>query len=67
MANLASACSHQGRLDEAEKLEVRVMKLMQRAFGKERSETPTSMSNLATTYLNQSRWKEAEKLGMQVM
>ena len=67
MANLASTYRNQGRWDEAEKLEVQVMKTSLRVLKEEHPSTLTSMANLALTYWNQGRWDEAEKLQMQVM
>jgi hypothetical protein len=62
MANLVSTCRNQGRCEEAEKLEVQVMKKRKRVLGAEHPSTLTSMANLASTYRNQGRWKEAERL-----
>src|SRR5204863_5431303 len=67
MANLASTYRNQGRLKEAEELEVQVMETRKRVLGAEHPATLTSMANLASTYRNQGRWKEAKELEVQVM
>src|ERR1700733_10974193 len=67
MGNLAATYRQQGRLNEAEKLQVDVMELMKRLLGAEHPDTLTSMANLATTYMRQGRWNEAEKLQVNVM
>ncbi|RYP58915.1 hypothetical protein DL770_010331 [Monosporascus sp. CRB-9-2] len=62
MANLASTYWNQGRWEEAEKLEVRVMETRKMKLGANHPDTLTSMANLALTYRNQGRWEEAEEL-----
>ncbi|KAE8394391.1 hypothetical protein BDV23DRAFT_169693 [Aspergillus alliaceus] len=62
MARLASAYRNQGRLNEAEKLNVQVMETRKTVLGAEHPHTLISMNNLASTYGNQGRWGEAEKL-----
>jgi len=54
-------------LDEAEELEVQVMKTRIRVLKAEHPDTLISMSNLAVTYGNQGRLDEAEELEVQVM
>ncbi|KAH8701409.1 kinesin light chain [Phaeosphaeriaceae sp. PMI808] len=56
-----------GRYNEAEELEVRVMETRKRVLGEEHPDTLSSMANLASTYRNQGRWKEAEELEVRVM
>jgi len=58
---------HEGRWQEAETLQVRVMETSIRVLGEEHPGTLTSMSNLASTYWNQGRWQEAETLDVRVM
>ena len=58
---------NQGRLKEAEELDMQVMETRKRVLGEEHPSTLTSMANLALTYKNQGRWKEAEELEVQVM
>ena len=53
MGNLARTYSQQGKLNEAEKLEVDVMELRKRLLGAEHPDTSTSMTNLAGTYRQQ--------------
>jgi putative hemolysin len=67
MPNLASTYCSQGRLNEAEKLEVQVMETSETVLGAEHPDTLTSMANLASTYRNQGRWEKAEELSMQVI
>lgn len=62
MGNLFLTYSKQGRLEEAEELQVQVMQSRKRVLGEEHPDTLASMSYLASTYSNQSRWKEAEGL-----
>ena len=50
----------EGRLQEA-------IRVNEKAFGLEHSDTLTSMGNLASMYQSQGRWKEAEELEVQVM
>jgi hypothetical protein len=73
MPNLASTYRdyrNQGRRNEAEQLEVRVMDMPVREelLGAEHPDTLTSKANLASTYKNQgtSRWNEAEQLEVRV-
>jgi Tetratricopeptide repeat len=58
-ANLASTYSNQGRLEEAEGLEVQVLETRKRVLGAEHPDTLSSMSNLAHTWKNQKRDFEA--------
>ena len=67
MANLASTYLHEGRWDEAEKLQVQVMETSLKVLGAEHPDTLTSMANLAATYCSQGRLFRAEKLQVQVM
>jgi hypothetical protein len=62
MANVASTYMNQGRLDEAEKLQMDVMSARKTKLGSNHSDTLTSMAHLASTYQNQGGWDEAEKL-----
>jgi hypothetical protein len=59
MGNLALTFWNQGRWDEVEELEVRVMETRKKVLGVEHPDTLTSMANLASTYRNQGRWGEA--------
>jgi len=67
MANLASTYWNQGRLKEAEELEVLVMETRKRVLGEEHPDSLTIMANLASTYWNQGWLKEAEELEVLVM
>ncbi|KAJ5826076.1 hypothetical protein N7474_003214 [Penicillium riverlandense] len=64
---LARAWSLQGHWEEAEKLEVQVMKTSKTKLGADHPSTLMSMASLASTYRNQGRWEEAEQLQAQVM
>ncbi|QKX61690.1 uncharacterized protein TRUGW13939_08845 [Talaromyces rugulosus] len=66
-AMLADVYRFEGRWEEAEKLEVQVMKTHKTKLGADHPSTLTSMANLASTYRDQGRWDEAEKLEVQVM
>ncbi|PPQ87573.1 hypothetical protein CVT26_015305 [Gymnopilus dilepis] len=62
MGNLARTYSDQGRLDEAEKLEVQVLDSRKRLLGDKHPDTLLSMGNLAATHRDLDRWQEAEDL-----
>ncbi|CAG8357010.1 unnamed protein product, partial [Penicillium salamii] len=66
-ATLATAYWLEGRWEEAEHLDVQVMKTRKTKLGEDHPNTLTSMSNLASTFWNQGRWEEAEQLEVQVM
>ena len=57
----------QGRLNEAEQLEIQVIEMTKKLLGAEHPDTLTSMENLASTYRRQGRLNEAEHLEIQVM
>ncbi|KAL8855304.1 MAG: hypothetical protein Q9178_008058, partial [Gyalolechia marmorata] len=59
IANLASTYRNQGRLKEAEELEVQVMQTRKRVLGEEHPHTLSSMAHLAHTWTSQSRNEEA--------
>ncbi len=62
MANLAIGYKRQGRLKEAEKLELQVTKIRSQLQGWSNRYTLSSMKHLAATYRAQGRWTEAIKL-----
>ncbi|KAJ5414716.1 hypothetical protein N7509_001343 [Penicillium cosmopolitanum] len=64
---LAMAYLHEGRWEEAEKLQVRVMETVKVKLGEDHPDTLESMNNLASIFHFQSRWEEAEKLFVQVV
>jgi tetratricopeptide (TPR) repeat protein len=64
---LANLYSLQGRLDEAEKLELEVLELSKKVLGAEHPNTLRSMSTLASVFHNQTRLDEAEKLALEAM
>ncbi|KAJ6060697.1 hypothetical protein N7444_002551 [Penicillium canescens] len=67
-AMLAEAYSLEGQWEEAEKLELEVMKTRKAKLGGSgHADTLKSMANLAVTYRSQGRWEEAEQLQVQVM
>ncbi|KAJ5159346.1 uncharacterized protein N7500_008997 [Penicillium coprophilum] len=66
-AMLGVAYELDGRLEEAEQLELQVMETRKTKLGVDHPDTLTSMANLASTLWNQGRWKEAEQLELQVM
>jgi hypothetical protein len=57
----------QGRLKEAEELDVQVMETRKSVMGMEHPDTLASMANLASTYRKQGQLEEAEVLYEQVM
>jgi tetratricopeptide (TPR) repeat protein len=67
MADLAFTYLNQGRLTEAEKLQIQVMDMRRRVLGQEHPDTLSIMADLASTYLIQGQATEAEDLQMQVM
>ncbi|KAJ5737309.1 uncharacterized protein N7483_002434 [Penicillium malachiteum] len=66
-AMLAAAYMLEGRWEEAEQLQVRVMDERKTKLGDGHPDTLMSMHNLAATYWRQGRWEEAEQLQVQVM
>ena len=67
MGNLASIYWNQGRLKDAEVLEVMVMEKRKELLGEDHPDTLLSMGNLAMTYQKQGRLKDAEVLELAVM
>jgi tetratricopeptide (TPR) repeat protein len=67
MNGLALMYHKQGKLREAEELQLQVTQGMKRVLGNEHPSTLISMDNLALTYSDQGRWEEAEDLQVQVM
>ena len=67
MANLAGTYQNQGKLNEAELLQVQVMGMSKELLGAEQPFTLRRMMNLASTYENQGKWNEAEQLNIEVM
>jgi tetratricopeptide (TPR) repeat protein len=57
----------EGRWNDAEELEVKVMEARWRVLGEVHPDTLSAMANLASTYRKQGRWKEAEELQVKVM
>jgi len=62
MANIAVAYKRQGRLQDAEALEVVALEKRKRVLGDDHPDTLSSMANLACTYRHQGRLKDAEAL-----
>jgi tetratricopeptide (TPR) repeat protein len=58
---------YQGRSDEAEKLQVEVLKLRKNVQGEKHPDTIRAMANLASTWQQQGRSDEAEKLRLEVL
>jgi hypothetical protein len=65
MGDLASTYRDQGRWDEAEEIEVQVMRTFGRKLGADYPDTLISMNNLALTWKGQDRPLEAIRV-MQV-
>jgi hypothetical protein len=55
MINLASTYWNQGRWEDAEQLDIRVMEISKTKLGVDHPDTLSSMANLASTYRNQGR------------
>ena len=62
MDNLALTFYNQGRLKEAEELNMQAMEMRKRVLGEEHPDKMTSFGNPASRYRNQARLKEAEEL-----
>ena len=58
---------NQGRYDEAEELEVKVLALRREVLGEKHPDTVWSMADLATTYHAQGRYDEDEELSVKVL
>ena len=56
----------EGRLEDAEKLQLEVLEVRRRLLGDKHQDTVSSMSDLASTYMRQDRYIEAEKLQVEV-
>ena len=69
MGNLATIYQHQGRLREAEELQLQLqlIETRKRVLSEEHLNTLMSMANLALIYQNQGHWKKAEDLEVVVM
>lgn len=67
MADLALEYFYEGKLNEAEKLQVHVMQTHKRVLGDEHADTLKSMSDLAKTYRKGAREDEAASLQLHVM
>ena len=67
MANLAITYWKQGRLNDAEHLQIQVMDMTKKLLGAEHPDTLSSMENLACTYKGQGRICESESLEFEVM
>lgn len=67
MFNLASIYQNQGRFEEAEKLEVQLVKIQKKELGESHPDPLSSLAKLSSTYMNQGRWNEAEELRVQVV
>ncbi|CAE6526271.1 unnamed protein product, partial [Rhizoctonia solani] len=60
--SLAVSLSIQGRLEEAEVLQLEVLNAYRNKFTEEHPDTISSMLNLASTYYKQESWDESKKL-----
>jgi tetratricopeptide (TPR) repeat protein len=66
MSELALAYSLEGKWDDAQKLQERVLGMDEKFLGQEHQATMRVMpGNLAMTYLNQGKWKDAQKSRLQ--
>lgn len=64
--NLAMSYKNQGRLEEAEDLNLSTMETLKQIAGEDHPRTLTTMNNLALVYMNQGRSKGAEQLLLHV-
>jgi Tetratricopeptide repeat len=62
MTNLATTYCHQGRWNEAEKLEVDVMELSKGSLGAEHHNALISMANLSSIHQQQGKKNKTETL-----
>ena len=67
MNNLALIFSNQGQFEEAEKLQMQVLKLHRKVLAPDHPHTLASINNLASTFAKQGKFEEAGKLKMQVL
>ena len=67
ICNLAYTYQAQGRLEEAENLQVQVLEISKRILGVEHPDTLRSMNNLAMVYQEQGRMDLGEKLHTQAL
>ncbi|CAI6087630.1 unnamed protein product [Clonostachys chloroleuca] len=67
MVNLSSTLWYLGRLEEAKKLQIKVLEHRKRILGEEHSKTLKIMNNLASTLRDLGRLEEAEKLQIKVL
>jgi tetratricopeptide (TPR) repeat protein len=67
MSNLVSNYLKQGRMKDAETIQVQVLKIFKEAIGEEHPTTLSSMSLLVSIYQNQGRWDDVEVLSVQVL
>ncbi|KAF2798308.1 hypothetical protein K505DRAFT_110599, partial [Melanomma pulvis-pyrius CBS 109.77] len=67
IARLGMCLLSDGRLKEAEELQLQVVEIRKRVFGEEHPDTLIGKGNLALMYSKQGQWKEAEELGVQVL
>ena len=65
--NLALSLKHQGKHDEAEKMQREVLAVMQRVLGAEHPNTLTAAGNLADSLMHQAKHDEAEKMECEVL
>ena len=61
--NLATLYYRQGRYDEAERLQLEVLKLYKEVLGIKHPDTISAMANLASIWWQQGRSDEAEQIG----
>ena len=67
MSNLASTYRLQEKWDEAEELDLRVLRIREDQLGREHSDTLLTLSNLAMTYRGQGRLQEAKEKELEVI
>lgn len=64
---LTEAYHREGKLDEAERMQVEIVEQRRRLLGEDHPDTITASGNLAGTYHAQGRWKEAEELQVEIL
>jgi ankyrin repeat protein len=67
MAKLVARSRNQGRWEQEEALQLKVIEASKTMLGQEHPHTLTSMASLASRYIDRRRWKEAEELLLHVM
>ena len=66
MANLVVTYSDQGKYEEAEVLQLKLLDLCKKVLRLDHPKTLSSISDLAAIYVSQGKYEEAEQLEMEM-